>query len=383
MKQELVRSRGSYKISVVIENVGDQMAFGSYAVPMLSRLTRQHRVRLYCQSSKGLVLQGLEVIELPVRVKKPLWLNKCLFLAQVERELEKDDHDVLYSHEYGRQPGVYVMQAGCHKTKALGRGRIGRWLNALQGRLNIGRSIERRKEDSQFSQRKADVLIVHSQYLKRNLALCYPEYDSTVVVVPPGVDTKGAPKACYSGDEEMEVLFVGMDFERKGLEQALRGFAASQLRRAKLIVAGDIPKTRFKKLCRELKIESRVEFMGFVRDMSQLYARVHVLLSPALDSGFGRSVLEAMSVGLPVITSPSSCCGLAEQLAPGEAVILQNPYNTQSIAIALENLSEAGVWARFSRHSLSVAERLSWDLCAEKTLEALDLHFSLCGGKRP
>ena len=369
------------KISVVVENIEEKLVPDYYTMEVLSRLSRHHQLRVYCQESQSLKkLTGVEMRELPVWKNTPRWFRKRLFLSKVERELKIDGHDVVYSHEARTSSGVYVMDSPCTKTKDLENGTL---LSRLKAKFSPKHLFSLRLEALQFSQQKNDVVIVPSEYLKRNLALCYPKYDSNVVVIPPGVDSNKALRASYSGQEELTILFVGTDFERKGLEQALRGFASSQLKRSKLKVAGGIPRAKIKKLCRELNIEKRVEFMGFVQNMNELYAGVHVLLSPVLDSPFGRSILEAMSAGLPVITSPSSCCGVVEQLDQGECVMLRNPHDAQSIAFALENLSEAGVWARFSRKSLAASERLTWDRCAEKTLEALNHYCKVVSEKVP
>lgn len=360
------------KISVVIDDIDDRLAFADYTLEVISRLAKHHQLRVYCQTSKRLNIAGIQVRDLPVSNNLPRWLGQKMFLAQVERELETDGHDVVYSHEARALSGVYVMDSSCHKTLSLENGT---WFSHFRAKLSPRHLFSMRLEALQFSQQKNDVVIVPSEYLKRNLAFCYPQYDSKVVVISPGVDSNKDLRASYTGQEELRVLFVGTDFNRKGLEQALRGFACSQLKRAQLKVAGGTPSSKIKKLCRELNIEKRVEFMGFVQNMSELYAGVHVLLSPVLDSPFGRSILEAMSAGLPVITSPSSCCGVVEQLNQDECVILRNPHDPQSIAFALENLSEAGVWARFSRKSLAASKRFTWDRCVEKTLEAIN-HYS-------
>jgi glycosyltransferase involved in cell wall biosynthesis len=54
-------------------------------------------------------------------------------------------------------------------------------------------------------------------------------------------------------------------------------------------------------LCRKLQIESRVCFNGFVEDKEQMFGKLNLLLNCSLMEGFGRSIVEAMSRGIPVI----------------------------------------------------------------------------------
>lgn len=63
-------------------------------------------------------------------------------------------------------------------------------------------------------------------------------------------------------------------------------------------------------------------------------ANAHALVFPSLAEGFGLPIIEAMALGVPVITSRG---GATEEIAGG-AALLVDPYDTQDIALAIRHL---------------------------------------------
>ena len=61
-----------------------------------------------------------------------------------------------------------------------------------------------------------------------------------------------------------------------------------------------------KKLARDLSLDDRVKFIGFVdHDVLPLYLRVSdVFIRPSLSEGFGNSFVEAMAAEIPVLATP-------------------------------------------------------------------------------
>lgn len=75
---------------------------------------------------------------------------------------------------------------------------------------------------------------------------------------------------------------------------------------------------------------SRVKFVGFVApdELGALYAGASAFCYPSLMEGFGLPILEAMSCGVPVVTSRGS----STQEVAGDAAVLVDPRDTTSIA---------------------------------------------------
>jgi glycosyltransferase involved in cell wall biosynthesis len=90
---------------------------------------------------------------------------------------------------------------------------------------------------------------------------------------------------------------------------------------------------------------------------------------PSLYEGFGLPVLEAMSLGVPVLTSD---VGATREIS-GDAALLVDPNDTFSIRQGLQRLlAEESLRARLSDLGKIQAANFSWRSTAVKTLEILE-----------
>jgi glycosyltransferase involved in cell wall biosynthesis len=153
--------------------------------------------------------------------------------------------------------------------------------------------------------RLADAVLVASSYTKQTLVENgVPE--ERIQVVPYGIDTKAFIKRSIAPvNKKLRIIFVGSMVQRKGLSYLLdavrslntvvelvlcgRGFMDEQL----LKQYQDI----------DILIKRNLSQEELMQEMHQ--ADVFVL--PTLSEGFAHVILEAMSCGLPVITTGNSC----------------------------------------------------------------------------
>ena len=95
-----------------------------------------------------------------------------------------------------------------------------------------------------------------------------------------------------------------------------------------------------------------------------LYSTAAALVFPSLEEGFGMPVLEAMSCGLPVITS--NCSAMPE--VAGDAAVWVDPRNVTQITSAMRHLAEdASLAANLRQRGRERAARFSWEKCARET----------------
>lgn len=119
-----------------------------------------------------------------------------------------------------------------------------------------------------------------------------------------------------------------------------------------------------------------VRYLGYVTTAEKWALMRHATLFvlPTLYEGFGLSVLEAMSVGTPVVTSNRS--SLPEVV--GNAGILINPEFTDDMYHALNRmLGDEASRQHFGEAGKARAAQFTWDLAAKRTLEAF--HRALMG----
>ncbi len=129
------------------------------------------------------------------------------------------------------------------------------------------------------------------------------------------------------------ILYVGHLEPRKNLTRLIQAYEILLKEYDyKLVIVGK-PDWFYSSLfdrVRNKKLESNILFTGYVQDddLPALYNLASVVAFPSLHEGFGLPVLEAMSCGTPVVTSNVSAL---PELA-GDAAVLVNPYNVESIA---------------------------------------------------
>lgn len=126
----------------------------------------------------------------------------------------------------------------------------------------------------------------------------------------------------------------------------------------------------------ELGLSSRVKLTGYVDDaeLAWLYANCLGFVYPSLFEGFGLPVLEAMSLGAPVITSNVS--SLPE--VAGDAALLVDPLDTQAIADAMARLEgDATLRGELKASGLERAAGFSWDAAAQVAQECYEKALAL------
>jgi len=103
-----------------------------------------------------------------------------------------------------------------------------------------------------------------------------------------------------------------------------------------------------------------------IERLSLLYSTATGLVFPSLEEGFGFPILEAMSYGLPVITS---CCSSMPEVA-GDAALFVDPRDVTKISEAMRRLAYDNVLADdLRRRGKQRAGLFTWEKCARETWE--------------
>lgn len=123
------------------------------------------------------------------------------------------------------------------------------------------------------------------------------------------------------------------------------------------------------------ELAERIHFTGFVDDLQlkALYARAALYVHPSLYEGFGLTVLEAMAMGAPVITSNTS--SLPE--VAGDAGLLVDPKDTASLIDAIIDVCCNPEMAKqMSLRGKQHAANFTWSDCAAKVSA---IYSDVCG----
>ena len=97
-------------------------------------------------------------------------------------------------------------------------------------------------------------------------------------------------------------------------------------------------------LVSDLGLEDRVSWLGEREDVPDLLCALDVLLLPSWEEPFGRAVVEAMALGVPVIAT--NVGGPAEIITDGDEGYLLPPREPRSWALAISRLAREPEFAR-------------------------------------
>ncbi len=171
------------------------------------------------------------------------------------------------------------------------------------------------------------------------------------------------------------VLMVGTLEPRKNHITALRALAdhvrrqpTSELR---LVLAGSLG-WRYGPILQaidELGLTPRVIRLGAidVSVLKWLYLQAQALLFPSLYEGFGIPVLEAFSLGCPVIAARIPP---VTELAGSGAALLLDPTDIQAWAAAIDAVAAGGLDGSLRSAGLARSSRFTWEACAREVLAA-------------
>ena len=136
--------------------------------------------------------------------------------------------------------------------------------------------------------------------------------------------------------------YVGRIMPEKDLETWLRAAAAAGARvpEARFVLVGDgrdgQTEQQLKELARTLGIGARTVFAGYRKDLLSVYATFDVFMMSSLREGLPNSILEAMALGLPVVTS--DVAGAKELVADGVTGFVRPQRDAAALAAAVTNL---------------------------------------------
>jgi len=262
------------------------------------------------------------------------------FADELEKAEPKNQCDLLLSLERVWRCDVYRAGDGIHRAWLQRRAEVFGWPRQLLDRFNAKHRETLELEKALFGG-GAGRVIANSQMVKCEARGYYNYPEEQLDVVPNGVplaDFQPDPEArrlrrriLRLREDEIAVLFVGSGWERKGLPYALKAID-SLGGKFRLLVAGR---------GRSHLVRGRsVLRLGAVRDLPALYPAADIFLLPTLYDPFSNACLEALAVGLPVITTRAN--GFSEIIEDGvHGSIINAPPNTQEVCNALRFWSSA------------------------------------------
>lgn len=223
-----------------------------------------------------------------------------------------------------------------------------------------------------------DSIFTMSEYLRRSFIDDFGVPEVKVTTIGAGVNLETMPAIIPKDYDRKTVLFVGVDFQRKGGPQLLEAFrlVRSAIPEAILHIVGP------PRLAVPTELSAGVEFHGFLskkdpeqrKTFERLYRESSLFVLPSRYEPFGIAPLEAMAYEVPCILSEN--WAFPEMVRVGITGVLVPCDDVQELAEAIlsclrdpNSLSVMGHAAR-----LMVLEKYTWDAVVGRLIEKMGMN---------
>ena len=323
------------------------------------------------------------------KVKFPRFLRPWFFSVLTGRLIGKGNFDLVHSHWGSPHADVYSTHGAPHAF----------WMrDVLKRRAKLIDRMMIALERRMMASGTNKVFMPVSAHLQRAYEAEYGSLPGSWKVVHPGVDVESFAQVDRSSarsqvrdqfgiaSDALVVLFVGMNFESKGLEQVIR--AAGLIRKkyptspVHVLVVGRGNEAKFAQIAANVACADRVTFAGAQREgMERIYAAADLLALPASFETFCMVVLEGMASGLPVIITEQM--GVKDIVQDGvHGFVLRDGAGVDGLAKCIETLSDSQTRLRMGQAASETAQAHGWDRVAGEICTIYDKFVTTSNGQR-
>jgi starch synthase len=227
------------------------------------------------------------------------------------------------------------------------------WAATLQGALDTDEKLARKDEEIQL----ADHIFVASSFTRSTIDVLQIA-PSNVHIIPYGAPPVADDISETRADRPLRVLFAGALTQRKGISYLLRAITSLK-GHVELTLLGTKPPRSCPALDAALRVHRWIPSLPHNEVLGEMQ-RHDVLVFPSLFEGFGLVIVEAMSQGLPVITT-SHTAG-PDIIENGSNGFLIPIRSSEMLALRLEELaSDRRLLKEMKVNARATAMNLSWN----------------------
>lgn len=279
---------------------------------------------------------------------------------------QKDQYDIIHAHSH-----LYFSTVLCALARRLGSSPL-----VITNHGLISQTAPMWLQDiyiptvGKWTYNAADTVICYTD-TERSQLINLGINPEKIVVIHNGVNTDIFAPAKSVSDKK-QILWIGKYVPGKGVEYLIRGFQLFSQDHPdyQLVMVGRGPlKDTYIEMIQELGIAEKIIFKDFVpnSDLPRYYQESQIFVLPSLEEGVPRTILEAMSCGVPVV-----CTRLPQlvDIVSGSGLLVPTK-DPQAIADALSQVVSDPTF------SLSLGENgrkrvlsdYSWEDTVRKTLD--------------
>lgn len=153
------------------------------------------------------------------------------------------------------------------------------------------------------------------------------------------VDSAGLKNSLGLMENDTILIAMGDLIARKNYGASIKAIAKARNKNLKFLICGKGPELdSLKKLASKMNLENQIHFLGFRKDIKELMTIADIFLFSSYQEGLPRSMMEAMSAGLPCIASEVR--GNVDLIEEGKGGYLCKPDDIEEFARTINLVSE-------------------------------------------
>jgi len=377
------------KLGVLLDRLGAAPGGAERHTVALLRRATQRGIDAAIALLEGEGPEGVETLR--VRAPRARPERDEVFAREGERALRAAGCDVVLAIRHAPACDVYLPHGGlvddaraAHDEAHGGPSLVTRVRRAFSRKHAWFEAAERAVLEGE----RGPLVIAVSQALADRIRARHPKAAARVAIVPNGVDETHFAREGFVagrtalrrslglGDDALLLLLLAHDPILKGAETAVAALARPEVRDlgrpVHLALAGARAPRRLRRLARRLGAAARTHRLGALADPRPWYAAADLLVHPTWHDPCSLVCLEALSMGLPVITTPRN--GVRELMGQRGGIVIEAPGDAGALAFAVRVLSDDALRAFTAEDARYVAQK-------NREATRLDRLLDLCAAR--
>lgn len=361
------------KIAVVVPKYGLVGGGEQFASEITERLARNENFEIHVFANRWVSNSDRIRFHKVPMVRFPRFLRPLCFAWFVKSMINRMNFDLVHSHDWILKGDVFSVHSVPHAG----------WVRNVRKKLlslfDCARiAVERRAIRDGESSCFLPVSTIAMEAFRREYAtlpgqwqVLSPGVEVARFSMPDRVACRADIRARYGiGAADILLLFVGMNFEVKGLDIIIAAVAKARTARPeaniRLLVVGRGNENKYLKIAQSLGIAEAVTFAGTQVDgLERYYRAADIFIMLSKFDTFGMVVLEAMASGLPVIVSPN--VGAKDLVEEGiNGFILPAHQDADAAADCIVRLTDTEQREAMGTAAARTAIMHDWERLAEK-----------------
>jgi len=377
-----VTGRGPQKIAVVVPKYGLVGGGERFASEVTERLALNNNFEIHVFANRWVAKSDrIKFHKVPL-IPFPRFLGPLFFAWFVQWKISRMNFHLVHTHHWIFHADIYSAHGVPHAG----------WVRNVRKRspslydravIYIERRLMKKGNSSVFlpvSSVAMDAFLHEYGTLPGQWQIVHPGVEVARFSSPDRDACRAEIRARYGiGADDLLLLFVGMNFEVKGLDAIITALARARTARPeaniRLLVVGRGNESKYLKQAQSLGIAEAVIFAGTQVDgLERYYRAADIFIMLSKFDTFGMVVLEAMAAGLPVIISPNvGAKDLVEEGVSG--FVLPSSQDADAAAERITRLTDATQRTAMGAAAQKEADKHTWEQLAQKIAEIYELQL--------